>query len=156
MPRLLAVCLLDILLSATSNNWAAHLCPAPCFLTAVSAQQAGDASDARRLAAEVDRLNQRINSLGAELDSTQQQLADARDQVSAMQRLQSSNGRRMVELEGDASDLAQQLTVGAAALAGNWLLLVYTRGGVCLTCLYQSALRCQANGVYTIVCINMG
>jgi hypothetical protein len=78
---------------------------------AVVQQQAADASDARCWAGEADSLSQQVASLTAELTATKQQLAEAREQQAALQQMQSSNGRRMVELEGDAAGLGQQLQV---------------------------------------------
>lgn len=74
-------------------------------LSTVSQQQASDASDARRWAEEADGLTARVASLSAELGAT-------KDQLAGLQAMQSSNGLRMVQLEGDTADLHTQLQVG--------------------------------------------
>lgn len=70
----------------------------------VSKQQQTEASEARRWADEASGLKGEVTKL-------QQELADAKDQLHQLQHTQSSSGRRVVELEGDAAQLSQQLTV---------------------------------------------
>lgn len=84
----------------------------------MSQQQASDASDARRWAEEADGLTARVASLSAELGAT-------KDQLAGLQAMQSSNGMRMVQLEGDTADLHTQLQVGnAGSRAVFWPLRV--------------------------------
>jgi len=93
-------------------------------IAAVGRQQQSDASEARRWADEAASLKDEGTQLAAELAATKQELDQAREQLQQLQHMQSSSGRRMVELEGDAAELAQQLTVRGKDCCG---------GGQCMT-----------------------